>query len=108
MTTQNNEIFLKAESFLKVCYQELEMTEKLQDRLEEVKSEIQQSGTYFHTNEELTHGARMAWRNSNRCVGRLYWKTLKVIDARHLTDEDDIFKAMEHHIEYALVVFFCR
>jgi len=101
MTTQNNEIFLKAESFLKVCYQELEMTEKLQDRLEEVKNEIQQSGTYFHTNDELTHGARMAWRNSNRCVGRLYWKTLKVIDARHLTDEDDIFKAMEHHIDYA-------
>jgi len=31
MTTQNNEVFLKAESFLKVCYQELEMTEKLQD-----------------------------------------------------------------------------
>jgi nitric-oxide synthase len=97
----SNDVFSKAESFLRVCYQEMEMTEKLQTRLEEVKNEIHRSGTYYHTIDELTHGARMAWRNSNRCVGRLYWKTLKVIDARHLSEEDDIFSALEHHIQYA-------
>ena len=86
MTSVNNDVFSKAESFLKVCYEEMEMTEKLQARLEEVRNEIHRSGTYYHTIDELTHGARMAWRNSNRCVGRLFWKTLKVIDARHLSD----------------------
>jgi nitric-oxide synthase len=43
----------------------------------------------------------MAWRNSNRCIGRLYWKTLKVIDARHLETTDDIFNALQQHIDYA-------
>jgi len=101
MTSVNNDVFSKAEAFLRVCYQELVMTEKLQTRIEEVKNEIQSTGTYYHTIDELTHGARMAWRNSNRCIGRLYWKTLKVIDARHFSDEDDIFNALEHHIKYA-------
>ena len=101
MASVNNDVFSKAESFLKVCYEEMEMTENLQARLEVVKNEIHLNSNYYHTIDELTHGARMAWRNSNRCVGRLFWKTLKVIDARHLSDEDEIFKALDYHIKYA-------
>jgi nitric-oxide synthase len=83
MNTKPTALFLKAETFLNACYHELEITDKLPSRLEEVKKEIAASGTYLQTVQELTHGARMAWRNSNRCIGRLYWKTLKVIDSRH-------------------------
>lgn len=83
MNTKSGALFLKAETFLNTSYHELEITDKLPSRLEEVKKEIAASGTYLQTVQELTHGASMAWRNSNRCIGRLYWKTLKVIDARH-------------------------
>ncbi|MFD2354446.1 nitric oxide synthase oxygenase [Nonomuraea ferruginea] len=31
--------------------------------------EIARRGSYTHTSEELEFGARVAWRNSNRCIG---------------------------------------
>ena len=36
------------------------------------------------TAAELTWGAKVAWRNSVRCVGRLYWEALEVRDLRGL------------------------
>lgn len=53
------------------------------------------------TTEELTYGARVAWRNSNKCIGRLFWNSLHVMDFRHLQDEQEIFKALLEHIRYA-------
>ena len=42
------------------------------------------TGTYTHTSEELTVGARLAWRHNTRCIGKLYWRGLTVRDfARH-------------------------
>jgi len=101
MYTSKQELQTRAASFLKTCYNELGITEKLAERIEEITKEIESTGTYFHTTEELTHGARMAWRNSNRCIGRLYWKTLKVIDARHLNEDEEILNALQEHIEFA-------
>ena len=40
-------------------------------RLREIRREIRRTGTYRHTPEELEFGARVAWRNSSRCIGRL-------------------------------------
>ncbi len=34
--------------------------------------------------EELIYGAKMAWRNSNRCIGRLFSDKFNVIDAEML------------------------
>lgn len=101
MNTKPCDLFLKAETFLNTCCHELEITDRLPSRLKEVKKEIAATGTYLQTVQELTHGARMAWRNSNRCIGRLYWKTLKVIDARHCSTDDEIFDALNHHVDYA-------
>lgn len=101
MVTSQQELLMKATSFLKNCYDELGLTDKLDERLNAVQIEIDETGTYFHTPEELTHGARMAWRNSNRCIGRLYWKTLKVIDARHLENDEEILTALQEHIDFA-------
>jgi nitric-oxide synthase, bacterial len=54
----------------------------LKPRLRRVLREIDRTGTYTHTAEELTFGARVAWRNSARCIGRLYWNSLQVRDRR--------------------------
>ena len=59
-------------------------------RLEQVRSEIEQTGTYWHTPAELAFGARVAWRNSARCIGRLYWRSLQVCDRREVTAAADI------------------
>jgi nitric-oxide synthase, bacterial len=53
-------------------------------RLREIRREISLTGTYRHTADELEFGARVAWRNSSRCIGRLYWKSLKVRDRREV------------------------
>ena len=39
-------------------------------RLGEVEAEIESTGTYVQTYEELEYGCRLAWRNSGRCIMR--------------------------------------
>ncbi|TSB45247.1 nitric oxide synthase oxygenase [Alkalicoccobacillus porphyridii] len=97
-----SEQYKQAEEFLIQCYHELEIpSELLEKRLEEVGQEIRETGTYTHTYEELVHGSRMAWRNSNRCIGRFFWETLKVYDCRGLQDEAAIADALITHIKQA-------
>ncbi|WP_114166926.1 nitric oxide synthase oxygenase [Exiguobacterium sp. TNDT2] len=71
------------------------------DRLEAIAVELERTGTYTLTTEELTAGAKLAWRNSNRCIGRLFWQTLTVRDARHVTTFDEVFEALVSHLRYA-------
>ena len=90
----------QAEQFITECYQELHKTDTEKDeRILEVKREIELNGDYEHTYEELKHGAKMAWRNSNRCIGRLFWETLQVVDERHLDTEEEIAEALFRHIK---------
>ncbi len=42
----------------------------LEKRRFEVNVEISSTGRYRHTSEELEIGARLAWRNSAKCIGR--------------------------------------
>lgn len=63
--------------------------------------EIEVTGDYIPTTEELTFGARVAWRNSNKCIGRLFWQSLHVVDARDMLDEQEIFEALLAHIQIA-------
>ena len=70
-----------------------------EQRWKNIQNSIRQIGTYFHTSEELNFGAKVAWRNSNRCVGRLYWKSLEVRDMRHLNDEASVTLALLQHLE---------
>lgn len=62
---------------------------------------IEQVGSYIPTTEELTFGAKVAWRNSNKCIGRLFWQSLRVVDSRGLLDEHAIFESLLAHIQYA-------
>jgi len=63
--------------------------------------EVEREGEYIPTTEELTFGARVAWRNSNKCIGRLFWQSLHVFDERTLTTEEEVFEALIRHIDYA-------
>ncbi|SNZ05641.1 nitric-oxide synthase [Terribacillus aidingensis] len=92
----------EAAAFIQACYQELGKSfQALDMRLSEIKQEIQATSTYTHTIEEIEHGARMAWRNANRCIGRLFWNGLHVQDARHITDPNQIIEQLFQHIEQA-------
>ena len=43
----------------------------------------------------------MAWRNSNRCIGRFFWNSLTVADARDIQTEDEFIATIENHITTA-------
>ena len=43
----------------------------------------------------------MAWRNSNRCVGRLFWESLNVVDARDIYTEQHFLDALHNHLSKA-------
>jgi nitric-oxide synthase, bacterial len=70
-------------------------------RLEGVRSEIARTGTWSPTTEEAIFGARIAWRNSIRCVGRMFWPSLQVFDARDLSTPGEIFEAVRSHIRWS-------
>ncbi|MGW2250346.1 nitric oxide synthase oxygenase [Kitasatospora sp. NPDC001660] len=71
------------------------------DRIRAVLDEIDRTGTYEHTSAELAYGARLAWRNAARCIGRLYWRSLVVRDLRHLSSADDIAAECFEHLRLA-------
>ena len=72
-----------------------------QTRWTEIQKEIEATGTYTHSEKELTFGAQWAWRNSNRCIGRHMWRSLKVHDARSAQENKDIVHALGQHMETA-------
>jgi nitric-oxide synthase len=92
----------KAEEFIRTFYWETEKSEQqFQQRMDEIATEIHNIGTYIHTTDELTYGAKLAWRNSNKCIGRLFWQNLNVIDKRNKQTEQEIYEALLEHIQFA-------
>jgi len=67
-------------------------------RVKEVIREISRHNYYEHTAEELAYGARVAWRNHGRCIGRLFWESLEVADCRHLEKPAEIALRMQEHL----------
>ena len=43
-----------------------------------MQKEVAACGTYELTETELVYGAKTAWRNSARCIGRIQWSKLQV------------------------------
>lgn len=70
-------------------------------RRREVGRELARHGFYRHTPEELAFGARVAWRNHSRCIGRLFWKSLDVLDCRQMTNPDDVAGQAFRHLDEA-------
>ncbi|PWW37147.1 MULTISPECIES: nitric oxide synthase oxygenase [Paenibacillus] len=102
MRTDLEELRDEAERFIYRCYEELgHSREDAQARLVAVLNEIEHTGTYVHTADELEHGCKMAWRNSNRCIGRLFWDKLRIVDARHADTVGAAADAVMTHIRAA-------
>ena len=67
-------------------------------RRTQVAEEIRHGGFYRQTPEELAFACRLAWRNSRRCIGRRFWESLDVVDARDVTTAEGIFEACIAHL----------
>lgn len=71
------------------------------ERLAAVHHEIATTGTYRHTSDELRRGSLWAWRNSARCIGRLHWRSLHVLDRRDATTAEEVAQACFEHIRFS-------
>ncbi|WP_328461884.1 nitric oxide synthase oxygenase [Actinoplanes sp. NBC_00393] len=91
----------EAEDFLRRCYTENPRLGPVEPRLAIVRAQIAATGSYVHTTDELTHGAKMAWRNASRCIGRLYWRSLLVLDRRRARTADEIYSLLVQHLQTA-------
>jgi nitric-oxide synthase len=98
---ERHQQIIEASSFLQLFYREHKLPHLYAERLARVQAEIESTGTYRQTYEELAHGARVAWRNSSRCIGRLHWQALEVHDKRNLSTAEEIFEALVEHIVLA-------
>jgi nitric-oxide synthase len=94
-------LLTEASAYLHLFHEERGLLDTFPQRLVYIQSEVERRSTYRHTYDELTCGARVAWRNSTRCIGRLHWNTLNVRDMRHLSTPEEIFDALVKHITLA-------
>jgi nitric-oxide synthase len=95
-----NLLYENACEFLSLFYKESNLP-NLKERLIEVANEINESGSYTQTIDEIEFGVSVAWRNSNRCIGRLFWKSIKIVDCRSIKTAEEIKVAVFNHLEMA-------
>ena len=95
-----DELLTSAERFIRLFYAENQAGSP-DARLAEVRFDIETTGTYWHTGAELEFGARVAWRNSSRCIGRRYWNSLRVRDRREVSAAADIAAESVEHLREA-------
>ncbi|XP_052251879.1 nitric oxide synthase, brain-like [Dreissena polymorpha] len=78
------EMLVLARDFINQFYQSIKRlnTPAHTSRLQEVDDSVKTTGTYELTTAELTYGAKTAWRNSARCIGRIQWSKLQDIAKR--------------------------
>ncbi len=91
----------EAEAFLRQMAAETGGAQDLVQRLDHLRCAFAHTGTWQPTADELTFGARLAWRNSVRCVGRMFWPSLKVFDARAARTMGEMYLAILDHIDWA-------
>ncbi|KAM8797256.1 nitric oxide synthase, inducible [Eudromia elegans] len=97
------ELLPQAIEFVKLYYssfKDLKIEEHLA-RLETVSKEIETTGTYHLTKDELVFATKQAWRNAPRCIGRIQWSNLQVFDARDCKTAKEMFEHICRHIQYA-------
>lgn len=81
------EVMSEAVDFINQFYASVnrEGSKTHKERVEEIVTSINNTGTYELKETELCFGARTAWRNAPRCIGRIQWSKLQVFDARYVT-----------------------
>ncbi len=90
-----------AEDFLRLFHAEVPGVGCAEERITAVRRELDRTGTYRHTAQELTFGARVAWRNAAKCIGRLYWRSLVVRDRRDVVSAAEVAAESVAHLRTA-------
>ncbi|XP_050436127.1 nitric oxide synthase, salivary gland isoform X2 [Adelges cooleyi] len=98
-----HEVLRLADDFLKQYFASIKRSNSPAHmvRWEQVQQEVNSTGTYQLTETELVFGAKLAWRNSSRCIGRIQWAKLQVFDCRSVTTTSSMFEAICNHIKYS-------
>ncbi|XP_047348938.1 nitric oxide synthase, salivary gland isoform X3 [Vespa velutina] len=97
------EILVHAKNFLEQYFASIRRIggDAHRSRWESVQKEVAITGTYQLTETELVFGAKLAWRNAARCIGRIQWSKLQVFDCRYVTTTSSMFEALCNHIKYS-------
>ncbi|KAG1929953.1 nitric oxide synthase 2b, inducible [Pimephales promelas] len=99
----SDDILMQAIDFINQYYKSIKNSkiEEHLSRVEEVAREIDATGSYQLTTKELEFGAKQAWRNAPRCIGRIQWANLQLFDARKCRTTEDMFQMLCDHIQFA-------
>lgn len=97
----DDRLLTEAVNFVTLFHAECPAAESAAERIMQIRREITSTGTYRHTAAELAFAARVAWRNSSRCIGRLYWRSLRVRDRRHISSAAEIAAEAVAHLRAA-------
>lgn len=96
---------LESESFIRAYAEETaNLSEKeAEHRMREIaaQAEVHPLQQWHPETEELLWAAKAAWRNSNRCIGRLHWRSLHLFDRRDITGTDEAYEALLEHLRFA-------
>jgi nitric-oxide synthase len=101
VTDDTDGLLSGAREFLELYAREVPGAGPMGRRWDAVRASVEATGTYRHTRAELVFGARVAWRQSVRCVGRVRWASLVVRDARSVDDPDRVYRQLVRHLRFA-------
>lgn len=87
---------------LREAYEFQRMCDGDPSRWSSIQAEVEATGTYELTFDELEFGARTAWRNAPKCANRKFWKDLMLRDERAAATNKDMFDACVEHVRIAL------
>lgn len=71
----------------------------------EVESEIRRKGTYKQSYDELNYACKVGWRNAPRCINRIQWSRMEIIDCRDVTTAE-VFLSLINIIYYLFICLF--
>ncbi|MEO0342665.1 MAG: nitric oxide synthase oxygenase [Pseudomonadota bacterium] len=91
----------EAKAFLTQMAEETGTLDHLPTRLRLLSAYFDSENANWLTEDELRFGARLAWRNSIRCVGRMFWPSLQVFDRRDCRSPTEIFEAICAHLKWS-------
>jgi nitric-oxide synthase len=91
----------EAREFLERFHRESQPGGDQELRWAQIKAETAETGRYEQTFAELQFGARVAWRQSVRCIGRTRWQSLVVRDARRVCGTGAVARELADHLRFA-------
>ncbi|XP_033126767.1 nitric oxide synthase, brain-like [Anneissia japonica] len=97
------DILRSAIEFIDLYFQHIGLngTNEHLQRVKCIEESISNIGWYDLSHDELVFGAKSAWRNAARCIGRQQWNTLEVFDRRDISSTTEMFEAICKHLKFA-------